>query len=273
MSFKYEDYLQSAEYIRCRIGSFKPEILLILGSDLGFLGEKVENPVYIYYEDIPNFAPSTVKSHIGRMIFGRVCGKNVAIMQGRLHCYEGYSPELVAFPVRVLKVLGADTLIVTNAAGAINRNLKPGDMMLIRDHIGFHGSSSLKGPNVDEFGERFPDMSRIYTPELRTLAKKVGENLGIALSEGVYMYFQGPQFETPAEIHAASVLGADAAGMSTVPETVTASHCGMRVLGITLCTNMAAGLQEKLSADEVGRTAENVKLDVEKLIFALIEKI
>ena len=273
MSFTYQDYLQSAEYIRGRIGGFKPETLLILGSDLGFMGDKVEDPVYISYEDIPHFAPSTVKSHIGRMIFGKLCGKNVAVMQGRVHCYEGYSPELVAFPVRVLKVLGADTLIVTTASGAINTDLKPGDMMIIRDHIRFSGRSPLEGPNIDEFGERFPDMSSIYTPELRSLAKKVGEDLKIALSEGVYMYFQGPQFETPAEIHAAAVLGADAAGMSTVPETVTACHCGMRVLGITLCTNMAAGLQAKLTAEEVGKTAEYAKTDVEKLLLGVIEKI
>lgn len=272
MSFVYEDYLRSAEYIRSFIGDFKPEILLVLGSDLGFLGEEVENPVCINYEDIPNFAPSTVHSHVGRLVFGKLCGRSVAVMQGRVHCYEGYPSELVAFPVRVMKLLGADTLFVTNAAGAINRDYKPGDLMIIRDHIRLMGTSPLTGPNIEEFGERFPDMSQIYTPNLRLLARKVGENLGVTMHEGVYMYFQGPQFETPAEIHAASVLGADAAGMSTVPETITACHCGMKVLGISLCTNMAAGLQAELSAAEVGITAEKSRDNVKKLILGILKE-
>lgn len=273
MSLVYEDYVRSADAIRSFIGDFKPEVLLILGSDLGFLGEKVENPVVISYEGIPNFAPSTVHSHIGRLVFGKLCGRNVAVMQGRVHGYEGYPSEQVAFPVRVMKLLGADTLLITNAVGAINRKYEPGDMMIIRDHICLMGSSPLVGPNIDVFGERFPDMSKLYTPDLRLLARKVGEKLGVTLHEGVYMYFQGPQFETPAEIHAASVLGADVAGMSTVPETITACHCGMKVLGISLCTNMAAGLQAELSAVEVGITAEKSRNNVEKLILGILKEI
>ena len=272
MSFAYEDNVRSAETIRTVIGDFKPEILLILGTDLGFLGDEVENPVYIRYENIPNFALSTVQGHAGHLVFGKLCGRNVAVMQGRVHGYEGYSSEQVAYPVRVLKLLGADTLLVTNAAGAINREYKPGDLMVIRDHIRLMGTSPLMGPNIDAFGERFPDMSKLYTQNLRLLARKVGEKLGVTMHEGVYMYFQGPQFETPAEIYAASVLGADAAGMSTVPETITACHCGMKVLGISLCTNMAAGLQAELSAAEVGITAGKSRDNVRRLVLGILEE-
>jgi purine-nucleoside phosphorylase len=173
-------------------------------------------------------------------------------MQGRLHTYEGWSFADVSYPVRVLRLLGAETLIVTNAAGAVNTAFSAGDIMLITDHIKFFGVSPLCGPNIDEFGPRFPDVSAVYTPALRETARQAARDLDIPLREGVYMYFPGPQFETPAEVRAARLLGADAVGMSTVPEAIVAAHCGMKVLGFTLCTNMAAGvLDQPLSGDEV----------------------
>ena len=173
-------------------------------------------------------------------------------MQGRLHTYEGWSFEDVTYPVRVLRLLGAETLVVTNAAGAVNTAFSAGDIMLITDHIKFFGASPLQGPNLDELGPRFPDMSRVYTPALQDVARQCAASLDIPLRQGVYMFFPGPQYETPAEVRAARLLGADAVGMSTVPEAITAAHCGMDVLGFTLCTNMAAGvLDQPLSGEEV----------------------
>ena len=178
--------------------------------------------------------------------------RDVAVMQGRLHTYEGWSFADVSFPVRVLRLLGAETLVVTNAAGAVNTALVPGDIMLITDHIKLFGESPLCGPNIDAFGPRFPDMGHVYTPALQDAARQAAGALGISLRQGVYMYFPGPQFETPAEVKLARTLGADAVGMSTVPEAIVAAHCGMKVLGLTLCTNMAAGVLDRpLSGEEV----------------------
>jgi purine-nucleoside phosphorylase len=195
---------------------------------------------------------STAPDHKGRFLFGRLSGQDVAVMQGRLHTYEGWSFADVSYPVRVLRLLGAETLVVTNAAGAVNTGYTAGDIMLITDHIKLFGVSPLCGPNVDEFGPRFPDMSHVYTPALQAAARQAAEELNIPLRQGVYMYFPGPQYETPAEVRLARTLGADAVGMSTVPEAIVAAHCGMRVLGFTLCTNMAAGvLDQPLDGDEV----------------------
>lgn len=250
--YTYEQYCQSAEALRKILGGFEPEILLILGSGLGALGDEVEQAVYVPYDEVPHMKHSTAPGHKGRFVFGRLAGRAVAVMQGRLHAYEGWSFADAAFPVRLLRLLGADKLIVTNAAGAVNEAFRVGDIMLIRDHIKFFALSPLTGPNTEEFGPRFPDMSHVYTPALADRARAAAKELGIVLREGVYMYFPGPQYETPAEIRAARVLGADAVGMSTVPETITAAHCGMQVLGFTLCTNMAAGvLDQPLSGEEV----------------------
>ena len=195
---------------------------------------------------------STAPDHKGRFVFGRQSGQNVAVMQGRLHTYEGWSFEDVSYPVRVLRLLGAEALVVTNAAGAVNTAFSAGDIMLITDHIKLFGASPLCGPNLEEFGPRFPDMSHVYTPALQDVARQAAHQLEIPLREGVYMYFPGPQYETPAEVRLARILGADAVGMSTVPEAIVAAHCGMKVLGFTLCTNMAAGvLDQPLSSDEV----------------------
>ena len=267
----FEHYQQSADYIRTRIGDFRPDILMILGSGLGQFGELVEDPILVPYPEIPHFRHSTAPGHKGRFVFGRLAGKNVAVMQGRIHLYEGYTPEEAVYGVRVMKLLGVKTMIVTNAGGAINLNYKPGQIMLISDHILLFPMTPLTGPNDDRFGVRFPDMSTAYTPELRELAKQAAKQTGVHLNEGVYMYFPGPQYETPAEIRAARVLGADAAGMSTVPEVIAARHCGMEILGFSLATNMAAGiLDQPLTEEEVLQTGEACKAMFSRLMLAIL---
>ena len=257
MSEIFQQYQESADALRSRLGGFSPRVLLILGSGLGDLGDQVTDPIAVPYSDVPHMKHSSAPGHQGRFLFGKLAGQDVAVMQGRLHTYEGYLPLDVAYPVRVLRLLGAETLLVTNAAGAVNTGFQPGDIMMITDHIQLFGVGPLCGANAEEFGPRFPDVSRIYTPELQALARKAAGALNIPLREGVYMYFPGPQFETPAEVRAARILGADAVGMSTVPETITAAHCGLRVLGFTLCTNMAAGvLPQPLTGEEVLETAQ-----------------
>ena len=253
----YADYCESAEYLRARLNGFEPEALLILGSGLGFLGDAVADPIYVDYGNVPHFRPSTAPGHKGRFVFGTLRGRRVAVMQGRMHCYEGYSMEEAAFAVRVVRLLGAKALFVTNAAGCVNTSWHAGELMLITDHIKLFDFGPLCGPNVTEFGTRFPDMSAVYTPRLASLARDTACRRGILLREGVYMYFPGPQFETPAEVRAARVLGADAVGMSTVPEAIVAAHCGMEVMGVTLLSNMAAGvLPQPLSGEEVNAAAE-----------------
>ena len=250
--YVFAQYRESADALLEKLDDFRPRTLLILGSGLGDLGNEVENPVFVPYEQVPYMKHSTAPGHAGRFVFGRLAGQDVAVMQGRLHAYEGWSFADAAYPVRVLRLLGAENLFVTNAAGAVNDAFDVGDIMLITDHIKLFAGSPLTGPNVEEFGPRFADMSHVYTPALQTAARQAAKELDIRLQEGVYMYFPGPQFETPAEIRAARVLGADAVGMSTVPEAIAAAHCGMNVLGFTLCTNMAAGvLDQPLSGEEV----------------------
>lgn len=252
MNYTYAQYEESAQALRERLAGFCPKILLILGSGLGFLGDRVDHPIAIPYEAIPHMKRSTAPDHKGQFLFGHLAGAPVAVMQGRLHTYEGWSFEDVAYPIRVLRLLGAETLVVTNAAGAVNTDFSAGDIMLLTDHIKLFGASPLCGPNLEEFGPRFPDLSQVYTPALQDVARSAAQALSIPLMEGVYMYFPGPQYETPAEVRAARVLGADAVGMSTVPEAITAAHCGMQVLGFTLCTNLAAGVaKHPLSSDEV----------------------
>ncbi|CDC68440.1 MULTISPECIES: purine-nucleoside phosphorylase [environmental samples] len=252
MDYTMEQYRESAEALRQRLDGFRPRVLLILGSGLGALADAVEHPICVPYTQVPHMKRSTAPDHKGQFVFGKLAGQNVAVMQGRLHTYEGWSFQDVSYPVRVLRLLGAEAMIVTNAAGAVNTSFSAGDIMLITDHIKLFGVSPLCGPNLEEFGPRFPDMSHVYTPALQEVARQTAKALEIPLQEGVYMYFPGPQFETPAEVRLARTLGADAVGMSTVPETIVAAHCGMQVLGFTLCTNMGAGvLETPLSSDEV----------------------
>lgn len=257
MAFAYEDYQNSARYIQSRLNGFVPDILMILGSGLGFMGDIVENPVYVEYGDIPNFKISTAPGHRGRFVFGTLCGKKVAVMQGRMHSYEGYTPEEIIFPVRVMKLVGAKIIIVTNAAGLVNPNWEPGDIMLITDHIKLCLTSPLAGPNLEEFGTRFPDMTTAYSKRLAEYARAAAKTVGLPLREGVYMFFPGPQFETPAEVRCAKILGTDTTGMSTVFEVIAAAHCGMETLGFSLCTNWAAGITgEKLSGEDVNQVAD-----------------
>lgn len=261
---------ESADFIKERV-SILPEIGLILGSGLGILADEIENPVKIEYKDIPNFPISTVEGHASCLVFGKLKGKNVVAMQGRFHYYEGYKMEQVVFPVLVMKQLGVEKLIVTNAAGGINTSFDQGTLMLITDHINFTGDNALIGKNIDEFGPRFPDMSEAYSKAYIKLAKEVGEKHGVKLAEGVYVQFTGPSYETPAEIRAFRVLGADAVGMSTVPEVLVANHCGMKVLGISCITNMAAGiLDQPLNHKEVMETAERVRADFVKLVKEIV---
>ena len=224
-----ESLMEAKEYIEGKI-DFKPEIALVLGSSLGALADEVENQVRISYKDIPNFLQSTVEGHKGELILGQLHGKNVVFMSGRFHYYEGYDFEQLVIPVRVFKLLGVESIILTNAAGSINENFKAGDIMLITDHIKLMGDSPLRGMNDDYFGPRFPDMTNVYVDEYQDLAREVAKNVNLDLKEGVYFYFEGPQFETPAEIKLARILGGDAAGMSTVTEAIPAAHCGMKVL-------------------------------------------
>ena len=251
-TYAFRQYQESAQALQAVLGDFRPRVLLILGSGLGALGDAVDHAVTVPYSQVPHMRTSTAPDHKGQFVFGRLAGQDVAVMQGRLHTYEGWSFADVSYPVRVIRLLGAGTLMVTNAAGAVNTAFSAGDIMLITDHIKLFGVSPLYGPNLPEFGPRFPDMSHVYTPALQAVARQAAGELGMVLREGVYMYFPGPQYETPAEVRAARLLGADAVGMSTVPEAITAAHCGMQVLGFTLCTNMAAGvLDHPLSGDEV----------------------
>ncbi|HQP79052.1 MAG TPA: purine-nucleoside phosphorylase [Bacteroidales bacterium] len=259
MDFTFEYFKTSSDYIKSRIGDFEPEIGMILGSGLGGVAGLIEQPVDIAYNEIPNFLLSTAPGHDGKLIFGSLEGRDVVCMSGRFHYYEGYDYEQLVIPVRVLKLLGIKLLIVTNAAGAINKSYNVGDVMIISDHIKFSGASPLRGKNVEEFGPRFFDNSNTYPEHLRAVARECAKNAKLTVREGVYFFFGGPQFESPAEIRAARLLGGDAAGMSTVTEALTAAHCGLPVLGLSLMTNMAAGVLDiPLSGDDVNATAERV---------------
>lgn len=261
----------SAEFI-LKQSKYKPEVGLILGSGLGSLADTIEDAEFYNYSEIPNFPTSTVEGHAGRLVIGKLAGKIVVAMQGRFHYYEGYSMDKITFPVRVMKLLGVSKLIVTNACGAVNKNFKAGDLMVITDHINFSGSNPLFGHNIDEFGPRFPDMSEAYNLELRNKVLEVGKNLGIDLKQGVYVMFSGPTYETPAEVKFASIMGGDAVGMSTVPEVIIANHCGIKTVGISCLTNMAAGiLNQPLNHEEVIETSTRVKNDFIKLMNKVIE--
>lgn len=267
-----EQINEAAAYIRSHT-SETPEIGLILGSGLGVIADLVENPVVIPYEDIPHFPVSTVEGHAGELLLGTVSGRQVLLMKGRFHLYEGYGVEAVSFPIRVMKQLGVSKLLVTNAAGGINTSYLPGDLMLIKDHINFTFRNPLIGPNLDEFGVRFPDMSEAYSKRLRAAAMETAARQGIRLQEGVYIGLLGPSYETPAEIRMMRGLGADAVGMSTVSEVIAARHAGIEVLGFSCISNMAAGiLDQPLSHEEVIETTERVKQQFLQLIVGIIPK-
>ena len=249
MGYSLQTIQQSVEFIKSKI-NYIPEIAVILGSGLGDFSKIIENPVIIPYSDIPNFPVSTVVTHAGKLYIGQVCGKNILLMSGRFHHYEGYSFEETAYPIRVMKQLGIKKLIVTNAAGGINQDYKPGDLMLIKDHIKFAIDSPCRGENIPALGSRFFDMSNAYSPVLRNIALQLAKDLKLDLKEGVYAFMAGPQFETPAEIRALRCLGADAVGMSTVAEVIEAVHSSIEVLGISCISNYAAGLSKNPVTDE-----------------------
>jgi len=261
---------EAVRYIRT-VSDEPAEIALILGSGLGVLADRMERTAVIPYRDIPHFPVSTVEGHAGELILGRAAGRPVVLMNGRFHMYEGYDAQTVAFPVRVMRALGAGTLVVTNAAGGINTDFRPGDLMLIEDHINLTGRNPLVGPNDDDIGPRFPDLSEAYSRRLRDLAERAAAERGIPLVRGVYAGLLGPSYETPAEIRMLRTLGADAVGMSTVNEVIAARHAGMEVLGISCISNMAAGiLPQPLSHREVMETAERVKEKFLELVLAVL---
>lgn len=238
----------------------KADIAVILGSGLGGFEDALIGTRRIAYDDIPGFPVSTVAGHAGEFAVGTLRDKRVLVMSGRVHSYEGYGMRAVTMPVRVMSLLGVNTLIVTNAAGGVNTGFSAGDLMLITDFINLSGKNPLRGPNLDAFGPRFPDMTDAYDPELRALALEQAQRLNIPLKQGVYCWMNGPSYETPAEINMVRVLGADAVGMSTVPETIVARHCGIRVLGISAITNMAAGvLNEPVRHEDVLATGIRVR--------------
>ncbi|MBE1446043.1 purine-nucleoside phosphorylase [Paenibacillus sp. OAS669] len=264
---------EAAAYIRSQYAT-APSIGLILGSGLGVIADLVENATVISYSDIPHFPVSTVEGHAGELLLGTIQGKHVLLMKGRFHMYEGYGVEVVSFPVRVMKELGVKTLVVTNAAGGINTSYEVGDLMLIKDHINFTFRNPLIGPNHNELGVRFQDMSEAYNRQLRQIAKEVAAEQGVKLQEGVYIGLLGPSYETPAEIRMMRTLGADAVGMSTVAEVIVARHAGIEVLGFSCISNMAAGiLDQPLSHEEVMETTERVKPKFLQLILGIVGKL
>ncbi len=272
--YTYEQYQESAQAVRGRLGQFTPEVAMILGSGLGFLGDLVQDPVFVDYRDIPHFKASTAPGHRGRFVFGVLDGRKVAVMQGRMHHYEGYSYEEASYAVRVLRLLGCGTLLVTNAAGCVRTEWNAGDLMLITDQIKMFSESPLRGENLPQFGVRFPDASHLYTPALQQIARETAGELGILLREGVYFYSYGPQYETPAEIRAIRTLGGDAVGMSTAPEVIVAAHCGMKVLGFSLLSNMAAGiLDQPLTEQEVLDAGEAAKEKFSALVRGCLKKL
>nr|WP_091612276.1 purine-nucleoside phosphorylase [Marinococcus luteus] len=264
---------EAVQYIQSNI-SVVPSTGLVLGSGLGVLADEIKSPVVLKYEDIPGFPVSTVEGHAGQLVFGELEGMQVAAMQGRFHYYEGYSLQEVTFPIRVMNALGVKRLLVTNAAGGVNHDFEPGDLMIIDDHINWLGANPLIGENDAELGPRFPDMSSAYSKGLAKIADEAALSLNIRIQRGTYMANTGPAYETPAEVRMARVLGADAVGMSTVPEVIVAVHGGMEVLGISCISNLAAGiLDQPLSHDEVMDTTSKVQEDFLRLMKETLRRI
>ena len=256
----FDQLQETLGVVRARAPGFAPQVGIILGSGLGDFADTLLERTVIPYGELPHFPHSSVPGHAGRLVLGRLGDTSVVAMQGRVHAYEGYSHVQVTFPARVLCALGIRTLVVTNAAGGIHRDFAPGDLMAITDHVNLSGWNALTGPNDDRLGPRFPDMSRAYDPALTQLLGRVAHEQGVPLKRGVYAMSAGPSYETPAEIRMMRTIGADAVGMSTVPEVVAASHMGVRVVGISCITNLAAGIgHQPLSHDEVAETAGRVR--------------
>ena len=267
--------VQAVKFIQNQLkGKYSPKIALILGSGLGALADEIKNPIRIKYHEIPGFKESTIDGHVGQLVVGMLESNQVIIMQGRIHCYEGHTPAEVAFPVKVMRKLGVEKLIITNAAGAVNENYEVGELMLIKDHINLMGDNPLVGRNDNDLGTRFPDMSEVYNKELITLAQKCADKLGLKVEKGVYAANIGPSYETPAEVKMLRIIGADAVGMSTVPEAIVANYCGISVLGISCITNFASGIkEEKLSHNEVIEAGQKVREKFSALVKEILKKL
>lgn len=264
---------KSIDYIKGKIKN-QPEIGIVLGSGLGDFADAIEDKIEIPYTEIPGFPVSTVKGHDGKLIFGKFNSKEVCVMKGRIHYYEGYDIKEVVYPIEVLAGLGIKTLILTNAAGGVNTDFEPADLMIINDHINLMGKNPLIGPNDEDLGPRFPDMTDLYNKDLIEVAEKSAKKLGIDIKEGVYMYFTGPSYETAAEVRMARILGADAVGMSTVPEAIIARHRGLKILGISTITNMSTGiLDTPLDHTEVVEVGQEVAGKFKELLKEIIEEI
>ena len=280
MTTYFEQANEAAAYLQSKLGGLTPRIAIVLGSGLGAVAEAIESPIFVPYGEIPHFPQSTVEGHSGRIVAGQLGGVPVIIMQGRVHYYEGYTPQQVTFPMRVLGRLGIETVILTNAAGGINVNYQIGDLVLLADHINMLGFNPLIGPNEPRFGSssasglRFFDMTQAYSVDLRSLAQAAARADGPALHEGVYLATSGPSFETPAEIRAFRALGADLVGMSTVPETIVARHMGVEVLGISCVTNLAAGISAtNLSHEEVFEAGSRVQHRLANILTRIVPAI
>lgn len=281
--FDHTDYDSAADFVRAQTNKDRPSeqplVGLVLGSGLSLLAESITDASTIPYEHIPHFPASTVAGHAGRLLIGALAGQTVVAMQGRIHLYEGYTAEEITFPIRVMRRLGVETLVLTNAAGGLNPNFQVGDLMLLVDHINFVGMAGhnpLIGPNLPSFGPRFPSMTETYALSLRRLALTTARNLQISLRQGVYAYLAGPNFETPAEVRLLRLMGADAVGMSTVPEALVGVHAGMRVLGISTITNEAVDqldTDQQPSHAEVLETGKMVVPQLTQLLIGILEEL
>ena len=265
---------QASSVLEQSLEGQRPTLALILGSGLGVMAQEIKDLLQIPYSDIPGFPVSTVEGHKGELVIGELEGKQVVLFNGRFHFYEGFKMSELALPVRVLRRMGIENLIVTNAAGGVNPDFTPGDLMVITDHINFSFTNPLVGPNLDDFGPRFPDTSHCYDSELIAVAEQAASELQMDIKKGVYMFNTGPTYETPAEVRMARLLGADAVGMSTVPEVLVANHSGIKVLGISCISNLAAGmLDQPLDHSEVMETVEKIKGTFIRLMRLIIKKL
>jgi purine-nucleoside phosphorylase len=270
----YDRASEAARYVLAKAQGRAPRAAVVLGSGLGGVADAIKDAVEIPYNEIPHFVTSTVQGHAGKLIIGSCDGVDVVLMKGRVHFYEGYSMEEVTLPVRVFSVMGIHTLVLTNAAGGTAPHLKPGSLMAITDHINMMGENPLRGANDERFGPRFPDLTSVYTAAYLEAAHEAAREIGVVLSEGVYMALRGPSYETPAEIRMMRKLGADAVGMSTVPEAIVARHCGMSVLAISCITNVAAGLTaSEINHKEVMEVGERAGKQLAELIVGVIPRL
>lgn len=270
----YDRASEAARYVLAKAQGRSPRAAVVLGSGLGGVADAINDPIEIPYDEIPYFVTSTVQGHAGKLIIGSCDGVDVVLMKGRVHFYEGYSMEEVTLPVRVFNVMGIKTLVLTNAAGGAAPHLKPGSLMALTDHLNLMGENPLRGVNDERFGPRFPDLTSVYTPAYLEAAHDVAREIGVVLAEGVYMALRGPSYETPAEIRMMRKLGADAVGMSTVPESIVARHCGMNVLAVSCITNVAAGLTaSEINHTEVMEVGERAGKQLAELIVRVIPRL